>query len=286
MNSIKKNKSLNAVMKLAGILQAAVLCLFLMPADVFANNQDVTITDASATGTSMTVSGTTDASAVAVQIRDSAGKIWAMGTLGVLNNQFSGTISNLRLSSGDYTIYVADYEGGTWTTAPVTVTNGVDPSKPDSSKSSSSKSSSSSSHTCKNHDYQYKILEYPTRTKDGKAAYVCTHCDQIDYDHPGVYDGYIILPSYYQFQKETVEQIQNAPAGEVTVDAEFWVSFMDIVYEEIEKRPDLTVKVDFTYSKTDYTVTIPAGTPAESILNGSRYAGFMYLGSLYGLTER
>ena len=284
MNSIKKNKNLNAVMKLAGILLAAAVCLIMLPADVFANNEDVTISDASATGTSMTVSGTTDASAVAVQIRDSSGKIWAMGTLGVHGHSFSGTISNLRLSTGDYTIYVADYEGGTWAKTLVTVTNGVDPSKPSSSSKSSK--SSSSSHTCKNHDFQYKIIEYPTRTRDGLAAYVCTHCGQIDYDHPGVYDGYIILPSYYQFQKETVEQIQNAPAGEVTVDAEFWISFMDIVYEEIENRPDLTVKVDFTYSKTDYTVTIPAGTPAESILNGSRYAGFIYLGSLYGLTER
>ena len=282
MNRVKKNKTLNVVIKFTGFILAVLLCLTLFPIDAFALRESVTITDASATGTSVTVSGTTNALAVAVQVRDINGKVWAMGTLGVLNHSFSGTISNLRLSSGDYTIYVADYEGGSWATTSVTVVNGVDPSKP----SKSSKSSSSSSHTCKNHDFQYKIIEYPTRTKDGKAAYVCTHCGQIDYDHPGVYDGYIILPSYYQFQKETVEQIQNAPAGEVTVDAEFWVSFMDIVYDEIEKRPDLTVKVDFTYSKTDYTVIIPAGTPAESILNGSRYAGFIYLGSLYGLTER
>ena len=268
----------NKLALLSTLIIFVIIGILTNPKTVSALNEDVTITSSSATGSSMTVSGTTDAKAVAVQIRNSAGTICGMGTLGVKDGAFSGTISNLRLPNGDYKIYVADYQGGTWAIDEVTVTGS---SAPTSSSASSYVAPTSS---CINgHDYQYTIIQEPTRTKDGYAAYVCTRCGAIDKNRPGAdYRGYIRLPSYWQYQKESIAAIKAAPAGTLTINAEFWISFHKSVYDEIEKRPDLTVSVVFTWEDQDYIVTIPAGTKAEDIMDGLDYAGYVHVSSLFG----
>ncbi len=265
---------------LSTLIIFVIIGILVVPERVSALNQDVVITSSSATGSSMTVSGTTSAKAVAVQIRNSAGTICGMGTLGVKNGAFSGTIDNLRLPNGNYKIYVADYQGGTWAIDEVTVTG----SSATSSSSGSSSSSVTTTSTCANgHDYQYTIVQEPTRTKDGYAAYVCTRCGAIDKNRPGAdYRGYIRLPSYWQYQKESIAAIKAAPAGTLTINAEFWISFHKSVYDEIEKRPDLTVSVVFTWEDQDYIVTIPAGTKAEDIMDGLDYAGYVHVSSLFG----
>ena len=271
---MKKNK----LALLSTLIIFVIIGILIKPKTVSALNEDVAITSSSATGSSMTVSGTTDAKAVAVQIRNSSGTICGMGTLGVKDGAFSGTISNLRLPNGDYKIYVADYQGGTWAIDEVTVTGS---SAPTSSSASSYVAPTSS---CINgHDYQYTIIQEPTRTKDGYAAYVCTRCGAIDKNRPGAdYRGYIRLPSYWQYQKESIAAIKAAPAGTLTINAEFWISFHKSVYDEIEKRPDLTVSVVFTWEDQDYIVTIPAGTKAEDIMDGLDYAGYVHVSSLFG----
>ena len=268
----------NKLALLSTLIIFVIIGILIKPKTVSALNEDVAITSSSATGSSMTVSGTTDAKAVAVQIRNSAGTICGMGTLGVKDGAFSGTISNLRLPNGNYKIYVADYQGGTWAIDEVTVTGS---SAPTSSSASSYVAPTSS---CINgHDYQYTIIQEPTRTKDGYAAYVCTRCGAIDKNRPGAdYRGYIRLPSYWQYQKESIAAIKAAPAGTLTINAEFWISFHKSVYDEIEKRPDLTVSVVFTWEDQDYIVTIPAGTKAEDIMDGLDYAGYVHVSSLFG----
>lgn len=268
----------NKLALLSTLIIFVIIGILTNPKTVSALNEDVAITSSSATGSSMTVSGTTDAKAVAVQIRNSSGTICGMGTLGVKDGVFSGTISNLRLPNGNYKIYVADYQGGTWAIDEVTVTGS---SAPTSSSASSYVAPTSS---CINgHDYQYTIIQEPTRTKDGYAAYVCTRCGAIDKNRPGAdYRGYIRLPSYWQYQKESIAAIKAAPAGTLTINAEFWISFHKSVYDEIEKRPDLTVSVIFTWEDQDYIVTIPAGTKAEDIMDGLDYAGYVHVSSLFG----
>ena len=272
-------KMTNTKYRIFGLLLAAIFVLTAFPIESFAKNNDVTITSASATGTSVTVAGTTTAKAVIVQIRDANNNVKGMGSLGVSGGSFSGTISNFRLAAGDYTVYVADYEGGTWATSDVNVAVGAE--IPTSSSASSYVAPTSS---CINgHDYQYTIVQEPTRTKDGYAAYVCTGCGAIDKNRPGAdYRGYIRLPSYWQYQKESIAAIKAAPAGTLTINAEFWISFHKSVYDEIEKRPDLTVSVVFTWEDQDYIVTIPAGTKAEDIMDGLDYAGYVHVSSLFG----
>ena len=268
----------NKLALLSTLIIFVIIGILIKPKTVSALNEDVAITSSSATGSSMTVSGTTNAKAVAVQIRNSAGTICGMGTLGVKDGAFSGTISNLRLPNGDYKIYVADYQGGTWAIDEVTVTGSFAPT------SSSASSYVAPTSSCINgHDYQYTIIQEPTRTKDGYAAYVCTRCGAIDKNRPGAdYRGYIRLPSYWQYQKESIAAIKAAPAGTLTINAEFWISFHKSVYDEIEKRPDLTVSVVFTWEDQDYIVTIPAGTKAEDIMDGLDYAGYVHVSSLFG----
>lgn len=105
--------------KVFGII-AMVLCFICAPFQVFALNQTVTISAASATTTTVTISGTTSAAAVMVQIRDSSGNIVGMNSFGTLDDNFGGTVTALSLSAGTtYTLYVADYEGGVWSTTDV-----------------------------------------------------------------------------------------------------------------------------------------------------------------------
>ncbi|MGN0345724.1 MAG: sortase B protein-sorting domain-containing protein [Lachnospiraceae bacterium] len=88
----------------------------------YAAGKTVTITSVSGTTTTVTVAGTTDAAAVMVQIRDASGTtILAMQSFGTLNDEFSGSITGLSLTAGtEYTVYIADYEGGPWATQTVT----------------------------------------------------------------------------------------------------------------------------------------------------------------------
>ena len=121
--SVSFNKNRAIYLIIAGIL---ALCVWLMnPLKVRAAGKDVNISSASATTSSVTVSGTTDASSVMVQVRDADGNVLDMYSMGVLNGEFSGSF-NVNLTSGqDVEIYVADYEGGpfarqsTTATAPV-----------------------------------------------------------------------------------------------------------------------------------------------------------------------
>ena len=66
---------------------------------------------------SVTLSGTCADTVVAivVQIRDSGGQIISMESYPAADGQYSATIS-IALSAGSYTAYVADYNGGEWTT--------------------------------------------------------------------------------------------------------------------------------------------------------------------------
>ena len=86
----------------------------------YAYNETVTITSASASTTTVTVAGDTLAAAVMVQIRDASDAIVAMQSFGTLDDKFSGSITGLSLAAGaSYTVYVADYEGGAWSTIDV-----------------------------------------------------------------------------------------------------------------------------------------------------------------------
>lgn len=102
------------------IMITVLLIVLCLPITVHAKDQAVTITSASAAASKVTVSGTTTAAAVMVQVRDASDNILGMQTLGVVDGKFSGDVTDLTLAADtDYTVYVADYEGGAWETETV-----------------------------------------------------------------------------------------------------------------------------------------------------------------------
>ena len=102
------------------IMITVLLIVLCLPITVHAKDQAVTITSASAAASKVTVSGTTTAAAVMVQVRDASANILGMQTLGVVDGKFSGDVTDLTLAADtDYTVYVADYEGGAWETETV-----------------------------------------------------------------------------------------------------------------------------------------------------------------------
>ena len=105
------------------IVLSILLCLAMLWGNgmvSYAYNETVTITSASASTTTVTVAGDTPAAAVMVQIRDASDAIVAMQSFGTLDDKFSGSITGLSLTAGaSYTVYVADYEGGAWSTTDV-----------------------------------------------------------------------------------------------------------------------------------------------------------------------
>ena len=99
-----------------------MICILTFSLTAYAKNETVTISSAEATKTTVTVSGTTKALAVMVQVRDAEDNILKMESFGTVSGEFSGKIEDLTLKEGtEYTVYVADYEGGDWTTATVNV---------------------------------------------------------------------------------------------------------------------------------------------------------------------
>ena len=103
-----------------------VLCLIIQPViRSDAKNKSVTISSASMTTSSASVSGSTDALAVMVRITNASGEIVAMQSFAVsAAGSFSASItatSSKPFAAGTYTISVADYEGGSWTTTTATV---------------------------------------------------------------------------------------------------------------------------------------------------------------------
>ena len=100
-----------------------MICLLACSITVYAKNEAVTINDdAEATTTSVTFSGSTKALAVMVQLRDADDEILTMESFGTVDGKFEGELENLELEEGaEYTLFIADYEGGDWATKTVKV---------------------------------------------------------------------------------------------------------------------------------------------------------------------
>lgn len=104
----------------AGLL---ALCMWVFsPLTSFAAGEPVTIGSTSADTSGVTVSGTTDATSVMVQIRDENGTdIIDMYSMPVLDGKFSGTVSSSLAAGQKVKVYVADYEGGAFSISDATV---------------------------------------------------------------------------------------------------------------------------------------------------------------------
>ncbi|MCR5032181.1 MAG: LysM peptidoglycan-binding domain-containing protein [Lachnospiraceae bacterium] len=129
-------------MKRRILTMVLVLTILGIPMVCEARNEDVTVSSASVTSSGATVSGTTNAPAVMVQVRDANNEIVVMASFAVKDGAFSGNIPQNLTPGATYQIYVADYEGGPFVTEEVTAPNTPAPSPQPASSGSGGGSSS------------------------------------------------------------------------------------------------------------------------------------------------
>ncbi len=91
-----------------------LLVLLVMATPVYAKDKTVVIDSVICYASSVSVSGSTDAVAVTIQIRNSDGTIVAMDTVGTQDGKFVKSVAGQFSVGGAYQVYVADYEGGSW----------------------------------------------------------------------------------------------------------------------------------------------------------------------------
>ena len=118
-------------MKKILLLLLLAVCLVVAPnIDSKAQNGTVTITEATIASDSASVKGTTeDTLAIMVRITDASDNILVMQSFAVsIDGSFEVEIKDVTFADGDYTISVADYEGGEWATETVTVGETTSPS--------------------------------------------------------------------------------------------------------------------------------------------------------------
>ena len=130
-----KNKlriKLNAMICTLGIM--AAMFNFVTPA--YAANEAVTLTDVSASSTEVAVEGSTNAEAIIVQVRDATGdNILAMKSFAVVDGAFSGSVTDITIEEDtEYSVYVADYEGGDFATETFSLAAEEETVKEDSAK--------------------------------------------------------------------------------------------------------------------------------------------------------
>jgi LysM repeat protein len=143
---ISTNLSLTSHLILTGLIALGIWML--IPLTGFAANKAVTVDSTSAAASGVTVSGSTSATSVMVQVRDETGIIILdMYSMPVLDGKFSGTVSTSISAGQTVKVYVADYEGGTFTITSATVpasSPATDDSKTPSTPSSDSGNGGSS----------------------------------------------------------------------------------------------------------------------------------------------
>ena len=129
------------------------------------------------------------------------------------------------------------------------------------------------------HDYVWRVEKEATPDIDGEMIYVCSKCGSVSQR--------VAITGYVAFNKDIADRIRAAqPGATIKVETVKWVSLFSIALDELAKRPDVQLVIDFRCEGKDYEVTIPAGTDAAALKDENGYAGFLFLGSKFGLTER
>lgn len=133
-----------------------------------------------------------------------------------------------------------------------------------------------------NHVHKFKWIAKMNESEsaEGTINYMCTECGKIWYFRP--------IEAYYAFQGDVARRIEIAPEnGIVNVKTSHFISFNKQVMQALAERQDVSVKVSFLdqeYKGNRVSFTIPAGQDTMALVDKNGYAGFLYLGGIYGLT--
>ena len=132
-----------------------------------------------------------------------------------------------------------------------------------------------------NHSYEWVEIKAATEDENGEYVYKC-NCGNVLYSAPSNAMGV--------FVKDTIEKIQRAGNGAtVVIDTKRWYSFSKSVFDALAARPDVTLTVNYLsegYKGDPMTFTIPAGTDVSTLPDEKGFAGFTFLGGIFGATPR
>ena len=129
-----------------------------------------------------------------------------------------------------------------------------------------------------NHDYEWDVEKAPTETEDGEAVYKCTKCGNISARQP--------LTAYQYYILTSTNKIKNAKAGStVTISSKLWNSFPKSFFEQLAKKRDITVKIDFPYDSKNYEITISPTQKIDTSNSKVKYYGPKNLIGTYNAVE-
>ena len=136
------------------------------------------------------------------------------------------------------------------------------------------------------HEMRWEITTEPTEFSDGEKQYHCITCGYVEYTAP--------LSAFEVWNCKVADSIQNAKQGAtVSVDATRmgWISFAPIVFQKLDKRPDVTLDLLYRYQGKKYEMVIPAGADLSKVgdfanESSDHCCGFLYLGQFFETEEQ
>ena len=135
----------------------------------------------------------------------------------------------------------------------------------------------SSGNAC-NHNYEWTVEKEPTATEDGEAVYECTKCGNISARQP--------LTAYQYYVMTGTDKIKKATAGStVTLSSRLWNSFPKSFFEELAKRRDITVNLQFPYDGKYYEIKIAPTQTIDTSDSKVKYFEPKYMMGTYNATE-
>lgn len=136
-------------------------------------------------------------------------------------------------------------------------------------------------HFCADSDYEWDTIQRATETTDGEMRYQCKVCGNIKYSVP--------ISAYYQFNANAVDKIKNAKKGAtVSIDTPVFVSFHEMVKDELVARSDVTLVVTYKYKGITYQMVIPAGSAEKMAaqFEKSKFCGFRAMASIFATESK
>ncbi len=130
------------------------------------------------------------------------------------------------------------------------------------------------------HNYEWIAMPGDSEVADGYLCYMCYDCGKVMYFRP--------IHGFYAFQGSVAARIRHAEKdAHINVVTTHYITFRKEVMQALSDRSDVSLTVSFfdkEYKGNRYRVTVPAGYDSMSLLDDNGYCGFLYLGSLFGLT--
>lgn len=124
---------------------------------------------------------------------------------------------------------------------------------------------------CTHPDIAWEVTREATPTEDGEMSYRCPDC--------GYVEQKVTMSGYTVFIADVCRTIRNVKQGAtVEINTDRWMSFHHSVIDQLEKRPDVSVKLIYRYQGKTYETFIPAGTDLRSLLDINGYVSFLQLG--------